>query len=217
MILDATIKQNVLDELDWEPSIDAAKVGVTVQDGIVTLSGHVSTYAEKRAAEKAAMRVFGVKAVVEEIDVKITGTYIHSDQDIAQMALNNLKWSTNVPHEKIKLKVEDGWIKLEGEVDWNYQRDAAKNCIKNLAGVKGVSNLIQVKVSVEPQNIKQKIKNAFERNASIDADRVNVNVEGHRVVLSGTVQSWSEKRQAEEATWSAPGVTQVVDNLKLNL
>ncbi len=217
MKTDAIIKQNVLDELDWEPSIDAVKIGVSVEDGIVTLSGHVNTYAEKMFAEKAAKRVSGVKAVVEEIDVDILGRDKNSDQDIAQTALSNLRWNTTVPHEKIKLKVEDGWITLEGEVEWNFQRDAARNCIKNLKGVRGVSNLITVKTAVEPQNVKQKIKNAFERNATIDADSVNVMVEGHKVVLSGSVQSWAEKRQAEKAAWSAPGVTQVEDNLRISI
>jgi osmotically-inducible protein OsmY len=216
MRTDAIIKEDVLNELDWEPSIDATKIGVTCIDGVVTLSGHVNTFAEKLAAERAAKRVYGVRAVVEEIEVKIGGVYKRTDQDIAQAALNNLRWRTNVPDKNIKLKVENGWITLEGTVEWNFQRDAAKNAIKDLAGVRGVTNIIVVKAAIEPKNIKEKIKGAFERSATIDADHVNVRVDGHKVILSGSVQSMAEKKQAEAAAWSAPGVTEVVDNLEIH-
>lgn len=214
---DATIKKDVLDELNWEPSIDATKVGVTVENGIVSLSGHVRSYAEKVAAEKASRRVAGVKALVDEIDVKLGTAYKRTDQDIAQSALNSLKWNTNVPHEKIQLKVEDGWITLEGDIDWNFQREAARNYIKNLAGVRGVTNLLKVKAVAQPESIKHQIRSAFERNALIDADRVNVRIDGHKVFLSGVVQSLAERKQAERAAWSAPGVTEVEDNLMIKI
>ena len=217
MRTDAIIKEDVLNELDWEPSIDATKVGVTCVNGVVTLSGYVNTFTEKLAAERAAKRVFGVRAVVEEIEVKIGGVYKRTDQDIAQAALNNLRWRTNVPDKDISLKVENAWITLEGTVEWNFQKDAAKNAIKDLAGVRGVTNIIRVKSAVEPSNIKDKIKKAFERNATLDADHVNVRVDGHKVILSGSIQSMAEKKQAEEAAWAAPGVTEVVDNLEIQI
>ncbi len=217
MRTDAIIKEDVLNELDWEPSIDATKVGVTCVNGVVTLSGYVNTFTEKLAAERAAKRVFGVRAVVEEIEVKIGGVYKRTDQDIAQAALNNLRWRTNVPDKDISLKVENAWITLEGAVEWNFQKDAAKNAVKDLAGVRGVTNIIRVKTSIEPSNIKDKIKKAFERNATLDADHVNVRVDGHKVILSGSIQSMAEKKQAEEAAWAAPGVTEVVDNLEIQV
>ncbi len=218
MKTDSTIKQDILDELIWEPSIDETEIGITVQNGIVTLSGHVNYYSEKLAAEKAAKRVYGVKAVVEEIDVKIENSdSIPTDQDIAQAALDHLKWDTNVPEDDIKLNVEDGWIILEGEVEWNYQKESAKNAVRSLAGVRGVTNLIKIKNTVEPQNLKEKIRSAFVRSAGIDADHVEVIIEGHKVILNGTVQSWAEKKQAEKTAWSAPGVSEVENNLKIKV
>lgn len=217
MKTDATLKKDVLEELDWEPSIDATQVGVTVRDGIVTLSGHVNTYSEKAAAEKAAKRVKGIKAVVEEIDVKLGGGYKRSDQDIAQSAVSNLKWHTSVPEDNIQVRVENGWITLEGKVEWKYQKDAAKNAIENLMGVRGVTNLIDVQPTVEPANIKRRIREALERNALTDADNISVHVEGSRVELNGIVQSWSEKKQAENAAWAMPGVSEVQNNLKIKV
>lgn len=217
MRTDAIIKEDVLNELDWEPSIDATEVGVTCIDGVVTLTGYMNTFTEKLAAERAAKRVYGVRAVVEKIEVKIGSHYKRTDQDIAQAALNNLRWRNNVPDKDIKLKVENGWITLEGTVEWNFQRDAAKNAIKDLAGVKGVTNIIKVKAVIEPSNIKEKIKNAFERSATLDADHINVMVEGHKIILSGSISSMAEKKQAERAAWSAPGVTEVVNNLEIKV
>lgn len=217
MKTDLNIKQDVIDELDWEPGVDAAGIGVIVKDGIVTLNGHVGTYAEKRTAEKAVKRVYGVRAVVDEIEVKLSGTYSRTDEDIARAALNNLKWDTSVPHESMQLKVEDGWLTLEGEVAWNYQKEAAKNAVANLSGVRGVTNLVKVKASVEPTNVKNKIRNSFERNASVDANSISVQVDGSKVTLSGNVQSWVEKKQAVRAAWSTPGVTEVQDKLQIKL
>lgn len=217
MKTDATLKEDVMDELDWEPSIDATEIGVTVKNGIVTLSGNVNTYAEKIAAERAAKRVYGVKAVVENVDVKVSGTYKRTDEDIALSVLNNLKWNTSVPEQDIQVKVEDGWVTLEGEVEWNYQKEAAINAIRNLSGVRGVTNLLKVEAAVEPSDIQDKIRKSFERNAEIDADQVNVKIEGHKVILTGTIQSWAEKQQAKNAAWSAPGVTEVEDNLQIKV
>lgn len=214
---DVTIKKDVLEELQWEPSIDGKNIGVSVKDGIVTLFGQVGTYAEKIAAEEAVKRISGVRAVVEEIEVKVGSGYQRSDQEIARAALDHLEWTTSLPLEKIKLKVEDGWVTLEGEVEWNYQKTAAKNAINRLSGVRGVDNLIEVKASIEPQNIKQKIRSAFERNATIDAESVSVLVHDHKVTLNGTVQSLVEKKQAERAAWSAPGVNEVENNLEIKV
>jgi len=215
MKTDSELKQDVLDELKWEASVNEPGIGVAVKDGIVSLSGVVNTYAEKMAAEKAAKRVLGVKAVVENVEVKISGDNKRTDVEIAQVALNNLKWDTMVPKKDIFVKVENGWITLEGKVDWNYQKEAAKNAVQYLFGVRGVSNLIEIKTPIQSDLVKESIKKTFERNAIIDAEKINVRVEGHKVFLTGTVQSWDEQKQANEAAWSAPGVWQVENNLEI--
>lgn len=212
---DSTLKQDVLDELEWEPGIEASAIGVIVRDAVVTLSGTVNTYAEKVAAEQAAERVYGVRAVVQDLEVMPAGAGQYKDQDIAAAATDSLRWNTNVPDEQVKLKVEDGWITLDGTVDWNYQKNAAKSAVQNLTGVRGVINIIKVKAVIEPHNLKERIRKAFERNAEIDADSIEVKAEGRKVVLSGYVQSWAEKRQAREAAWSAPGVTEVEDHIEI--
>jgi len=217
MKTDSTLKQDILDELDWEPSVDATHIGVIVRDGIVTLTGTVTTYAEKNAAENAVKRVLGVRAVVMEVEVKLPGSVKQTDQDIARAAVNNLRWNTSVPDDRIHVRVEEGWVTLDGTVDWNYQKEAAKNAVQNLGGVRGVTNVVQVKAAIEPQNVKEKIRRALERSANIDADSIAVKVEGHKVILSGSVQSWAEKRQAKEAAWSAPGVTEVQDNIEIKV
>lgn len=190
MKTDLKLKNDVLAELEWEPSINASEIGVAVSKGVVTLTGYVGTYSEKLAAEKAALRVDGVKAVAQEIQVKVSGSLMRTDEDIAESALNRLKWAADVPDEKIKVKVENGWITLNGHVNWNYQREAAKNAVKDLVGVRGVSNLISIDVIAEPFGIKDKIRQAFERNALIDADNVTVKIEGKKAILSGNVRSW---------------------------
>ena len=213
MKTDQDLQKRVMDELAWDPSIDATKVGVIVHDGIVTLTGHVPTYTEKTAAERITQRVSGVKAVVQEIDVKLPGGFKRTDEDIAQAAINTLRWNTNVPDSKIQLKVEDGWITLDGTVDWNYQREAVRNAVDKLAGVLGVTNRIYIKPSVKALDVKTKIKHAFERNAILDADNIQIRTEGSKVILEGTVQSWAEKQQAQMAAWAAPGVSEVANNI----
>jgi osmotically-inducible protein OsmY len=215
MKTDIALKQDVMDELDWESSLDATKIGVLVDDGIVTLNGHVKSYSEKLKAEKAAKRVFGVRAVVEEIKVKLPGSDKRSDEAIARAALDSLKWHANVPEDKIQLKVENGWVTMEGKVNWQFQKEAARKAVKDLTGVIGVTSLIRVEAVTTPTNIKDRIKNAFERSADIDASRVNVRVDGHKVFLSGEVQSYAESRQAETAAWSAPGISSVQNDLKI--
>ena len=212
---DSQLKKDVLDELKWEPSINATDVGVIVKDGIVTLTGNMKTYAEKICAEKTIKKVSGVKAVVEQIDVKLMGSDKRTDIDIAKVALDRLKWESNVPREDVLMKVENGWITLEGNVEWNYQKNAAKKAIQNLYGVRGVTNLVKVKSAIQPFQVKESIKKTFERNAILDAGKIDVRTEGHKVFLTGEVQSWDEKKQAEDAAWAAPGVWDIEDNLKI--
>lgn len=217
MNIDAKLKQQVMDELEWESSLNSAGIGVAVKNGIVTLSGRVASYYEKAAAEKAVRRVKGVKAVVEEIETDISSGLERTDEDIASAAIRQLKWNNQVPDEDILLKVEDGLITLEGEVDWNYQREEAKKAVQNLTGVRGVFNHIKIKPSAQPKDLKNRIRNSFERNALIDANHVKVEVEDHKVILSGDVQSWAEKKQAERVAWSSPGVTAVENKIEIKV
>lgn len=212
---DIQIQQDVIDQLKWEPLLNAAEIGVSAKKGIVTLSGIVDTYTKKIAAETAAKKVAGVKAVAEDIQVGVSPNFRRTDTEIAEAVLNTLKWNTSVPEDKIKIKVENGVVTLEGEVDWDYQRNAARLCIENLTGVQRINNFITVKSSVSPVDIKQKITAAFHRSATIDADRVRIEVTDSKVILSGKVRSFAEREDAGAAAWSAPGVNVVENNLEL--
>jgi osmotically-inducible protein OsmY len=212
MKTDAQIQTDVMQELKWDPSITHEHIGVAVADGIVTLSGTVPSYIEKSSAERAAQRVSGVKAVVEKIEVKVPGAYHRDDQDIAKAILDQFRWHTQIPDDVVKPRVENGWVELTGEVDWDYQRSAAENAIRNLTGVKGITNRITIKARVaQPFEIKSKIEEALKRAAEREADRIRIEVQGTRVVLSGKVRSFAELRDVRGAAFSAPGVTAVED------
>lgn len=213
MKTDTQLQLDVLDELQYEPSVDPAEIAVTARGGIVTLGGTVKSYAEKWSAAHAAERVNGVRALVDDIQVRLPDVHLRADEDIARAALNALKWDVMVPDDLLKLKVEKGYVTLEGTVDQKHQETAAVRAIRNLAGVKGITSLIQVRPQVAPVEVKTKIENAFRRAAELDARGISVVVNDSKVILGGTVRSWAERTQAERAAWSAPGVTQVEDNL----
>jgi osmotically-inducible protein OsmY len=215
MKTDILIQNDVMDELQWEPFLNSSEIGVAVKHGVVTLSGIVDTYSKKLAAEKAAKRVAGVKAVAEDIQVGISPEDRKTDAEIAEAVVNTLKWHTTIPDGKIAIKVEDGIVKLEGEVEWGFERENAKEAIKDLTGVCSVFNLITVKPKVTPADIKQKINAAFHRNASVDAEKITADIIGHVVILSGKVHSFSEKESAERAAWAAPGVSRVENKLEI--
>lgn len=211
---DSQLQQDVLDELNFEPSVDASQIGVTAKDGIVGLTGSVPSYVEKYHAVQAAERVSGVKAVTDELKVDLPSFHVRGDQDIAKAAVDALKWDLLVPADRIKLRVEEGWITLTGEVDYNYQRDEAESAVRNLTGVKGVINEVNIKTpSVSAPEVQSDIEKALRRSAEIDADNITVSVDAGKVTLTGTVSSWAERDDAERAAWSARGVTSVEDDI----
>ena len=215
MKTDTQVQQDVIAELKWEPSINAAQIGVEVKDGIVTLHGHVSSYAEKWGAERAAQRVSGVKALELEVDVKLSGSGKRTDPDIAGSAENVLQWTSSLPKDGVKVMVQSGWVTLSGDVDWEYQRQAAAKAVRYLMGVRGVTNQIVIKPKVSLNAVKSDIEAALKRRATADAQKISVDVRGADVTLTGTVHSSSERGLANHAAWGTPGVRNVVDNMTI--
>lgn len=216
MKTDSELQRSVMEELVWEPSVDAAEIGVAAESGIVTLSGTVKSLPQKWAAEKAAQRVAGVKAITDEIVVKLPGDSEVSDTEIARAAVNALDWNASVPKGRVEIVVAHGWITLEGSVQFHYERVAAEYAVRGITGVKGVTNLISViPPPVIPKDIKHKIEQAFERHAQLDAQKISVEAKEGKVVLRGKVNSWAEREHAELAAWAAPGVSQVRNEIMI--
>jgi len=214
---DTELRQDVIDELEFEPSIDAADIGVAVEDGTVTLTGHVPTYSQKRTAENIVKRVKGVRAIAQEIEVRPIGSHFTADDEIAKRAANSLRWNSSIPKDAVQVKVENGLVSLSGKVKWYFEKQAAEKAVRDLTGVKGVSNLITIEPSVSPTDVRQRIESALRRDAELEAQRIQVKVDERKVTLDGKVRTWAERDAAERAAWAAPGVTSVVDHIAIGL
>lgn len=212
---DQEIQKDVLAELKWDAEIQPNEIGVSVKDGVVTLTGWVDSYLKKWTAEEAAHRVAGVKAVANDIEVKLATE--HTDPEIAAAAVHAIEWDALIPANKIQVTVSKGWVTLKGDVEWQYQKQDAERVVRRLSGVKGVTNLIIVKPSVTAPELKKKIEDALVRNAQIDANRVTVEVRGSKAILKGTVRSWAEKEEAERVAWSAPGIVSVENHISIEI
>lgn len=213
MKTDADLKREVMAELDWDPAVKSTGIGVAVRNGVVTLTGHLDTYAEKLAVEKALRRVDGVAAIALELDVRLSPEHRRSDTDIAQAAESALKWQSTVPAEAIRLTVENGWVRLQGEVEWDYQRKAAEKAIRDLRGVVGISDEITLKHKPVPTDLARRIQDALTRQAVREARHVTIEVHDGTVTLRGKVNSWHERDAIQGATWSAPGVRAIINEL----
>jgi osmotically-inducible protein OsmY len=210
---DSDIERDVKDELQWDPDTDATDIAVSVKGGVVTLAGYVKSYSDKYEAEAAAKRIAGVRGVANDLEIRLPSVDERPDPDIARDAVATIKAHLPISSENIKVVVQNGWVTLEGRVEWQYQRQTAENAVRRIKGVKGVTNLIQLKPRVQPEEVKKKIEEAFRRNAEVDANRIIVETNGSQVILKGTVRSWIEREEAERVAWSAPGVTNVDDRI----
>jgi len=217
MRTDEQIQHDVQEELKWQPFLNSTEIGVAVKEGVVTLSGTVDSYSKKLAAERAAKEVKGVLAVAEDIEVRVLPNSVKSDTDLAAAALHAVKWHSIVQDERLKIKVDDGWVTLEGEADWGFQKEAAASAIENLTGVKGVINNIRITPRVGIKDVKRQVSLAFHRSATLDADKIKIDTVGDTVVLTGKVRSLAEKRDAEKAAWRTPGVRGVENKLSVSL
>jgi osmotically-inducible protein OsmY len=215
MKTDSELKKDVLAELEWDPEINAASIGVGVKDGVVTVSGHLDTYAEKFAIERALRRVVGVQAIAMEVDVTLSPQHRRSDSEIAAAAADALKWQARLPSERLRVTVEHGWVHLSGEVDWEFQRRAAEKALRPLTGVVGVSNEIMLAAKAAPGDLSSRIEQALQRQALREARRIEVAVDGTKVTLRGQVHSWQERDAAQGAVWAAPGVRTVINELNV--
>src|ERR1700693_6338753 len=213
---DLSIQEDVLEELKWDSRVRANEIGVAVKDGIVTLTGWVDTYLKKMAAEQAAHRVQGVKAVANDIEVQLPSSAERTDADLAAAVLNALRWDAAIPAGKLDVTVSKGWVTLKGEVEYNFQRRDAERAVERLSGVKGVSNLITIKPHLSPTDLKQNIEKALVRNAETDASHITIEVQGSKVILRGTVHAYAEKKAAEDTAWSAPGVSEVDNRITVS-
>jgi osmotically-inducible protein OsmY len=212
---DEELQRDVLAELKWDARVEPNEIGVVVKDGIVTLTGSIDSLFKRWAAEEAARRVRGVKAIVNEIEVKLPESAERTDEDIARAAAHAIETNAMLPADKIQITVSNGWVTLRGEVEWQFQREDAEREVRNLWGVKGVTNLLTVRTRPTPEELKEKIERALVRSAETDAKRIEVEVEGSKVILRGTVRSWAEREEAERIAWLAPGVTEVDNQITL--
>jgi osmotically-inducible protein OsmY len=214
---DSEIQREVEEELRYDPSLVEDDIAVSVRDGVVTLAGWVKSYLDKWRAERTVSRIRGVRAVANDLDVRLPSSSIRTDPDVARAVADTLDWNVSVPKGRIKAKVEKGWVTLEGDVDWYFQKEAAERAVRAITGVKGVTSLLTVKAQPTPTDVKNKIKQALDRGAEVDADRITVEVDGHKAILRGTVRSFAERRDAERAALNAPGITEVENKIVVDV